>query len=72
LEIYKVPKDAWVKEVETTVATVVARSRKSTMVQSTAPDLDDSPAAPDQLLKSSEEQDPATGTSPPCSRPSSA
>ena len=37
LEIYKVPKDAWVKEVETTVATMGARSRKPTMVESTAP-----------------------------------
>jgi len=37
LEIYKVPKDAWVKKVETTVATMGARSRKPTMVESTAP-----------------------------------
>ena len=37
LEIYKVPKDTWVKEVETAVATVGARSRKPTMVESTPP-----------------------------------
>ena len=37
MEIYKVAKDAWVKEVETTVATVGARSRKPTMVETTAP-----------------------------------
>jgi len=37
LEIYKVPKDTWVKEVEAAVATVAARSRKPTMVESTAP-----------------------------------
>ena len=37
LEIYKVPKDTWVKEIEAAVATVAARSRKPTMVESTAP-----------------------------------
>ena len=37
LEIYKVPKDTWVKEIEAAVTTVAARSRKPTMVESTAP-----------------------------------
>ena len=36
LEIYKVPKDTWVKEIEAAVANVAARSRKPTMVESTA------------------------------------
>lgn len=36
LEIYKVPKDTWVKEMEAAVA-AVARSRKPTMVESSAP-----------------------------------
>ena len=37
LEIYKVPKDTWVKEIEAAVSTVTARSRKPTMADSTAP-----------------------------------
>lgn len=36
LEIYKVPKDTWVKEMEAAVA-AVARSRKPTMIESTGP-----------------------------------
>lgn len=36
LEIYKVPKDTWVKEMEAAVVSVV-RSRKPTMVDSSAP-----------------------------------
>ncbi|KAJ7385419.1 oxidoreductase, acting on NAD(P)H [Desmophyllum pertusum] len=70
LEIYKVPKDTWVKEMEAAVA-AVARSRKPTMVESSAPDLEDSAAA-DLLVKSSEEPDAVNRDSPPGSRPGSA
>ena len=36
VEIYKIPKETWVKEMETAVAAAV-RSRKPTMVESSAP-----------------------------------
>lgn len=70
VEIYKIPKETWIKEIETAMAAAV-RSRKPTLAESSAPDLEEINAA-EQLLKSTEDQEPLEGMSPSGSRPSSA
>lgn len=70
VEIYKIPRETWIKELETAMAAAV-RSRKPTLAESSAPDLEEIAAA-EQLLKSTEDQEPPEGTSPSGSRPSSA
>jgi len=69
LEIYKVPKDTWIKEIEAAF-TAAAPSRKPTM-ESAVLDTEDSAAA-DQNVKPLEDQGPVDGTSTSGSRPSSA
>lgn len=69
LEIYKVPKDTWIKEIEGAL-TAAAPSRKLTM-DSALLDMEES-AVEDHLMKPSEDQAPADGTPPPGSRPGSA